>query len=270
MRRSFLGYAVEFSIGLTVSSAHPLGLAVAIVMPALAMRQETRRAAYFAALCYYAGALWPLMPGARNFFGSHVTILTALTLWAVACSLLASPWPLVWSLNRRQSWWRTPLGWHSALSRLWGSLGGPHRSRPLDCFSRHRLVGPGILYPRTGATCSLASQRFLASPQRRAVQLVLCAAPPPTGWIAINTHFGGITHGQHHSLRNTKPHRQSNGPHLRQRQGHSIPRNRRSHLDRSYRYVLGADARSPAVRRESASCRGPIPRFWRQDSFLRD
>ncbi len=198
MRRSFLCYAVEFSIGLTVSSAHPLGLAVAIVMPALAMRQKTRRAAYFAALCYYAGALWPLMPGARNFFGPHVTILTALTLWTVACSLLASPWPLVWSLNRRQSWWRAAVALVLGVVPPLGLIGW---ASP--------LTAAGLLFPGTAwwglAACTLAPGLLAVWP--RSVTLAIAAAAalcnltcapihkPPPGWIAIDTHFGGISHG---------------------------------------------------------------------------
>src|SRR6516164_11240317 len=149
MRRSVLAYTAEFSVGLAVSSAHPLGLAVAIVMPALAMRQETRRAGYLAALCYYAGALWPLIPGARNFFGPHVAILTALTLWAVACALLASPWPLVWSPNRRQSWWRAAVALALGVVPPLGLIGW---ASP--------LTAAGLLFPGTAwwglAACTLA------------------------------------------------------------------------------------------------------------------
>ena len=196
---SFLGYAVGFSIGLTVSSAHPLGPAVAIVMPALAMRQETRRAGYLAALCYYAGALWPLIPGARNFFGPHVAILTALTLWAVACALLASPWPLVWSLNRRQSWWRTPLGLALGVVPPLGIIGW---ASP--------LTAAGLLFPGTAwwglASCTLAPGLLAAWPRCAfpclAAATVFCNAAcrlaplPPPGWVAINTHFGAIAHGR--------------------------------------------------------------------------
>ena len=78
--------AAEFSIGLAVSSAHPLGLVVSIAMPALAMRQPERRTAYSSAIGYYAGALWPLIPCARNFFGPDVSLMTALALWVLACA----------------------------------------------------------------------------------------------------------------------------------------------------------------------------------------
>jgi predicted amidohydrolase len=162
------------------------------------MRQETRRAGYLAALCYYAGALWPLIPGARNFFGPHVAILTALTLWAVACALLASPWPLVWSPNRRQSWWRAAVALALGVVPPLGLIGW---ASP--------LTAAGLLFPGTAwwglAACTLAPGLLAVWP--RSVTFAIAAAAAlcnlacspihkqPPGWIAIDTHFGGISHG---------------------------------------------------------------------------
>jgi hypothetical protein len=198
MRRSVLNYAVQFSIGLAVSSAHPLGFAVAIVMPAIAMRQETRRVAYFAAMSYYAGALWPLMRGASNFFGARVAIIPSVTLWAIAGALLASPWPLVWSQNRRQFWWRASVGLALGVVPPLGFIGW---ASP--------LTAAGLLFPGTAwsglAACTVAPGLLAVWPRKAALAILAVAGlcnltcspvhKPPPGWIAIDTNFGAISHG---------------------------------------------------------------------------
>jgi predicted amidohydrolase len=198
-RRSSTCFIAELSIGLALSSAHPLGLAASIAMPALAMRQLQRRAAYSSAIGYYAGALWPLVPCARNFFGPDVSLTTALALWVVACALLAAPWPIVWSISSRQAWWRTPLGLLLGLVPPLGIIGW---ASP--------LTAAGLLFPGTAwlglASCALAPGLLAAWPRYAfpclAAATVLCNATvplaplPPTGWVAIDTHFGVIAHGR--------------------------------------------------------------------------
>ena len=199
MHRSSLCFVAEFAIGLAVSSAHPLGLVASIAMPAVAMRQPERRAAYSSAIGYYAGALWPLVPCARNFFGPDVSLMTALAFWVVACALLASPWLIVWSVSSRQAWWRTPLG--LALGVV----------PPLGIIAwASPLTAAGLLFPGTVwwglAACTLAPGLLAAWPRyafpglaaSAALCNAICAPPPlaPTGWVAVNTHFGAIAHGR--------------------------------------------------------------------------
>ena len=198
MHRSSMCFAAEFSIGLAVSSAHPLGLVASIAMPAVAMRQPERRAAYSSAIGYYAGALWPLVPCARNFFGPDVSLMTASAFWVVACGLLALPWPIVWSISSRQAWWRTPLGLAFAVIPPLGIIGW---ASP--------LTAAGLLFPGTAwwglAACALAPGLLAAWPRYAfpglaalaALCNATCAPPPlpPTGWVAIKTDFGAIAHG---------------------------------------------------------------------------
>jgi hypothetical protein len=199
MRRSSFFCAAEFSIGLAYSSAHLIGISLAVLMPAFAMRQQSRSQAYRGGICYYAGALWPLIPGARNFFGSAVSPLTAIALWTVASLLLASPWPLVWSAERRQWWWRAACG--LTLTAL----------PPLAIIGwASPLTGAGYLFPGTSwfglAACVLAPGLLAAYPSR--AMPLYCAAvilfnivrtpvsAPPPGWIGVDTHFGAIAHGR--------------------------------------------------------------------------
>jgi hypothetical protein len=198
MRRLLLNCATEFGIGLAFSSAHPFGRVFAIIIPALVLRNQSRTAAYLAAMCYYAGALWPVVPGARNFFGADVSLLTAFALWMAACLLLASPWLMVWSLNRSQFWWRAPCGLASGVIPPLGIIGW---ASPLTVA--------GLLFPGTcwwgWAACAVVSGGLAAYPRSAATLLALTSiicntmckpvAQSPAGWVAVNTCFGAIAHG---------------------------------------------------------------------------
>ena len=184
-------------VGLAVSTAYPIGITASILMPALALRTESRRAAYKSALSYYAGALWPLIPGAKNFFGPHVPLFVAVALWAVAALLVALPWLLVWSADVRQALWRAPVGLALTIVPPLGIIGW---ASP--------LTAAGFLFPATGwcglFACALVTGAFAVWPKRTAFSALAIAGvanlihptepPPPTGWKAIDTHFGPIAH----------------------------------------------------------------------------
>jgi len=203
MRRAYLSSGLEFSLGLAYCSAHPLGMVAAVAMPAFALRQHTRSEAYCAAICYYAGALWPLIPGARNFFGPAVSPLTALALWAVACIVLGSPWPLVWSSNRSQFWWRAVLGLALGVVPPLGVIGW---ASPLTVS--------GFLFPGTCwwglAACTVLPGLLAAYPRDAGplfvVASIICnltytpVPRPPSGWAAVDTYFGAIAHGNVHPI----------------------------------------------------------------------
>src|ERR1700683_1024410 len=99
-------YVGCFAIGIALSTARPIGIILSVGAPALMLIQPTRRWAYTSALCYYGGALWPIIPGARNFFGPRASVLETVALWIVSSLLLALPWFLVWTRDRRQLLWR--------------------------------------------------------------------------------------------------------------------------------------------------------------------
>lgn len=169
-----------------------------MLIPALALRAESRRSAYELALAYYAGALWPLIPGAKNFFGPDVSPFAALGLWAVAALLLALPWPLVWTQNVRRALWRAPAGLALTVIPPLGIIGW---ASP--------LTAAGFLFPAT-CCCGLLFYALLTGalaiwPKQAAMAGVCIAAvanlihpaepPVPTDWKAIDTHFGSIAHG---------------------------------------------------------------------------
>src|SRR5580658_810540 len=97
-------------LGLAVSSAHPAGIVAAfLLLPAFTFWQSSRRSCYGAATGYYAGALWPIGVGAKNFFGPDVSVSGAMAFWAVCAVLLALPYALLWTDRIRQLLWRPPV-----------------------------------------------------------------------------------------------------------------------------------------------------------------
>ena len=198
IQRRHLRYAVAVFAGGALSTAHPLGIAVAIMVPALALSQETRRDSYATGLSYYGAALWPVIPAARNFFGPEVSALTAVMLWAISSILLALPWMLVWSSYRRQSLWRAPLGLVLTVVPPLGIIGW---ASP--------LTAAGVLFPGTAwlglGVCGVAGGALAIRPRLAAFVLAMAAitcnfvfsteARPLPGWKAVNTEFGGIAHG---------------------------------------------------------------------------
>jgi hypothetical protein len=167
-------------------------------MPALALRAELRWKSYQSALLYYGAALWPLVPGANNFFGPNVSILVALLLWSVSASLLSSPWLLVWSSNARQALWRAPVG---VLLTVVPPLGIIGWASP--------VAAAGILFPATGwcglLVCVALTGALAVWPRRAAIAGIAVAGfanlvhptdpRPPAGWVAVDTRFGPISHG---------------------------------------------------------------------------
>ena len=184
-------------VGLAVSSGRPLGIAAAVLVPALALRAQSRRKSYQTAALYYGAALWPLVPGANNFLGPAVSVLLALVLWITSSALLAIAWPLVWSSNVKQSLWRAPAGILLSVLPPLGIIGW---ASP--------VLAAGVLFPAMGwcgLLCCIVSTGALAVwPRWTAVGMIGVvtianlehpANPlPPPGWVAMNTEFGSIAH----------------------------------------------------------------------------
>jgi hypothetical protein len=157
--------------------------------------QPTRRWAYTSALCYYGGALWPIIPGARNFFGPRASVLETVALWIVSSLLLALPWFLVWTRDRRQLLWRAPVGLILSVLPPLGLIGW---ASP--------LTSAGFLFPGTSwfglIGCAVATGALAWRPKPAIVVLSILAiginlysvsaadVPSLTGWQGVNTNFG--------------------------------------------------------------------------------
>lgn len=183
-------------IGLAFSAAQPIGVVCSVGFPALALNAKTRRKAFYVAGCYYAGASWPVVTAVRNFFGADAGICDGILLWIAAASFLSLPWLLIWTRDRRQLCWRTPLGLLLSVVPPLGLIGW---ASP--------LTAAGYLFPRTswfGVLAVLMAVGSLAAfPKTAASLTVLVAAlanftysgpAHQIPWEGINTHFGGISH----------------------------------------------------------------------------
>jgi hypothetical protein len=171
------------------------GLALAVLMPISVSLQKSRARAFLTALSYYAAASWPLVRGAKAFFGPQATWTESALLGLASSFFLALPFGLFWTRNRRLR----PLGILGSLVAI--SL------PPLGLIGwASPLAASGVLFPGSGwlglgmtaALCALfcsyprpvaaAAGLFLFLTQATYHQ----AAPPPF-WQAMDTRFGSAS-----------------------------------------------------------------------------
>jgi len=192
-------------VGVAVSSALPAGIIAALLMlPVLVLRQPSRRTCYAAAASYYAGALWPLTVGAKNFFGPDVSVAGAIAFWALCAVLLALPFALLWTDRTRHLLWRAPLALLLGVVPPLGLIG----------FASP-LTASGFLFPAwswSGITVSTACCGFITAHPRAGIPFLVALAlianisypgdpQPPASWQTVDTHLGAISHGPVSPLR---------------------------------------------------------------------
>jgi hypothetical protein len=191
----------SIALGLGVSTGYPLGMIAAAAMPLACLTPGTRKAALKSAFGYYAAALWSMIPVLEAYWKSQPLI--PLLLWIFTALLLSLPWTVAWTSQRFHYLWRAPLALVATVVPPLGIVG---LASP--------LMGAGYLFPGTGST-GLAAVGLLPgillsahalSLRARAVVIGLAAsaciachvsysgdAEPPSGWMAINTHFGNVS-----------------------------------------------------------------------------
>ncbi len=137
-----------------------------------------------------------MVTAVRNFFGADAGICDAILFWIAAAFLLSLPWLVLWTRERRQLCWRTPLGLLLTVAPPLGLIGW---ASP--------LTAAGYLFPGTSwfgvLAVMMAAGNLAAFPKMAASIIVLVAAVAnfiyggPAHqilWEGINTHFGGISH----------------------------------------------------------------------------
>jgi hypothetical protein len=188
---------VSAAVGLLLTTASPIAIAITAFIPALWIAQPTRRGAFIGACCYYAGALWPVIPAVNAFLaGGHAGAGTwhsgylGAILWAGSAVTLSLTWPILWSADPRQLLWRAPI---AGLLVVLPPLGLIGVASPLAAagflFPAMKFIGllavllaPGMIvcHPRMG-TALLLTAALVAN-------LVYSGgAMPPADWQAINT-----------------------------------------------------------------------------------
>ncbi len=146
---------------------------------------------------YYAAASWPLIPGARAFFGLQGTPLIGLVLCVATAALLALPWGLLFTRRRGKGALFLPL---CVLLTAIPPLGIIGWASP--------LFSAGVLFPGSRwfglALIIVFLSLFRFKPAASVVSLTVCAfvfhfqyTQPqlPAGWEAVNTNYGGVGQG---------------------------------------------------------------------------
>src|SRR4029077_7104452 len=84
----------------TAWNGHLAVIPFSLVAPLLVYHTKSRKHAYASMFSYYAAASWPLIPGARAFFGVQGTPLIGLLLCLAGGALLALLWGLLFTRGR--------------------------------------------------------------------------------------------------------------------------------------------------------------------------
>src|SRR5580692_236777 len=101
--------ALAAAAGVIAWSGHLATIPLSLTAPLLVYQAKSRKHAYASMFCYYAAASWPLIPGARAFFGLQGTPLIGLFLCLAAAALLALPWGLLFTRARGRAAFSVPL-----------------------------------------------------------------------------------------------------------------------------------------------------------------
>jgi hypothetical protein len=189
--------ALAAATGMIAWSGHLATIPLSLVAPLLVYHAKSRTHAYASMFCYYAAASWPLIPGARAFFGVQGTPLIGLFLCLAATSLLGLPWGLLFTRGRGRAALSLPL---CILLTAMPPLGIIGWASP--------LLSAGVLFPGSKwfglalIIAFLSLSRF--KPALSVVCLTFCTfvfhfqyTQPqlPAGWEAVNTNYGGSGQG---------------------------------------------------------------------------
>jgi apolipoprotein N-acyltransferase len=178
-------------------SGHVAAIPLSLVAPLLVYHAKSRTNAYASMFCYYVAASWPLIPGARAFFGVQGTPVIGLFLCLAAAALLALPWGLLFTRGRRRAALSVPV---CVLLTAVPPLGVIGWASP--------LLSAGVFFPGSKwfglAFIIVFLSIFRFKPAQSLLSLTLCAlifhlqyTEPrlPAGWEAVNTNYGGVGQG---------------------------------------------------------------------------
>ena len=193
----------SIALGLGVSTGHPLGMMAAAGMPLACLALDTREGALKSAFGYYAAALWPMISGLEAYWKSEIPIMP-IVLWVLTAILLSVPWAISWTSNRVHCLWRAPL---ALLATILPPLGIIGLASPVNgagfIFPGADWVGLALIGLLPGV---ILSTQALETRHRWSVLCFTIAscttvgvtarilypqdADRPTGWAAVDTHFG--------------------------------------------------------------------------------
>ncbi|MBV9223779.1 MAG: hypothetical protein JOY85_07110 [Acidobacteriaceae bacterium] len=173
------------------SAGHLFLLPLCLLLPFALGLASTRRQSLLIAVGYFAGALWPMIPGASVFFGNRLDPVRIVLLYATWVLLLASPFYWVGHLTREYRW------------RIVAIIISLEAFMPIGLASP--FVAAGALFPGLGWIGLLLLMITCVQLVRRSSAGILCLLvvcafawiffnPGRTGvsrWEAFDTQFGG-------------------------------------------------------------------------------
>jgi apolipoprotein N-acyltransferase len=197
LSRSIVLPAIAVIVSAIAWSGHVVTIPLSLLAPVFLYRTQSRLHSYATLFFYYVGATWPLIPGARTFFGARGNIIEGILVCLGASALLAIPAALIFTNDRTvRPFAITAMFLITALPPL-GIIGW---ASP--------FLSAGVLFPGTawfGVIGTLALlPLFGRFPVQTATTVALVALAangfytppsPPMGWQAINTQFGGAGQG---------------------------------------------------------------------------
>jgi apolipoprotein N-acyltransferase len=189
--------AIAVIISAIAWSGHVITIPLSLLAPLFLYHAQSRLHSYAILLLYYIGASWPLIPGARAFFGARGSFIEGILICLGASALLAIPAALLFTQNRTaRPFAITGMFLLTALPPL-GIIGW---ASP--------LLSAGVLFPGTAWVGIIGTLALLPLfgrfPMRTATVTALIALIangfykppcPPVGWHAIDTNFGGAGQG---------------------------------------------------------------------------
>lgn len=183
---------------------------LSLLLSALLYKTQSRAHAYAIFASYYFGASWPLIPGAKVFFGDRASVLDGVLLCLIATLLLAVPAAVLFTTNRARLHFAIPamlilaavpplgiIGWASPLLSAGVLFPGARWLGLISVFGIVALLGrfPWQTAMVAGVLALIANTLYKPS-----------ALPP--GWQAINTAFGGAGQGDPDFLAEFQAHEQ--------------------------------------------------------------
>jgi apolipoprotein N-acyltransferase len=180
------------AIGIVAWSGHVAALPLSLGLMALLRPAATFLNRLFLTTSYFAGAMWPILPGSSIFYGNDFEPLHTVRNWIAVSILLALPWALLTGSSLKRLAWSVPLCLIVESVPPFAVIG-----------LANPLVSAGALFPHAGwfgLILTLLLATFVAIrplPAVAAVAALSIIAPfipqpnPVPGWQGIDTNYGG-------------------------------------------------------------------------------
>jgi hypothetical protein len=181
------------AIGAVAWSGHLFALLGLLALPIVFKSAKGTPQRITTLACYYAGSIWPIIPGAATFFGNEARLhpLSIVILWLASTAVLTVPWTWLIAVPRCKAEWALPIG--LCLTAL------------LPTGVANPLTVAGVLFPGLGWTGLFVTIILFGTLSRFRLYSIALAAmlsaicyvshpgipPVPSAWEGHNTELGG-------------------------------------------------------------------------------